>query len=220
MSLPPDTPPGTPSGTGPAAPVLPHCPDALRDEDPVQLGHSSGRPGFEAFWQGIVCSDEQVLWSGRPDPELAAARAPKGGRIRPWLWYGAALAGGALLLGGSGAGLRIAGMALGCIALILGLRARPVDPGRIAGTRYLISNQAVYIARLGPGMAPAVRSLRLGPGMALSGGETSVSIALDRPLPRDEHIEHLRQGERLVLSDIHDAGTVLDLLRSIQKGMK
>lgn len=215
MSLPAET----PSETDPAL-AVPHCPDALRDEDPVQLGHSSGQPGFEAFWQGIVCSDERVLWSGRPDPTLAAARAPKGGRIGPWLWYGAALAGGALLLGGSGTGVRIAGMAVACGALILGLRARPVDLGRIEGTRYLVSNQAVYIARLGPGMAPEVRSLRLGPGMTLSGDETSVSVALNRPLPRDEHIEHLRQGERLVLSDIHDAGTVLDLLRSIQKGMK
>lgn len=209
--------------------------DALRDEDPIQLGRESapggGAPGrdaagvsagdtFPAFWQAVIGDGETVLWFGRPDLTLAARNAPQGGGRVIVLYLIGAVIGLGLLLQNYATVLRIAGLVIAFLCGLQILRRQPNDVKRLGATRYLLTDKAVYVGRLRAGEALAASRTALTPRQTVTGGDTSVRIELNTPEPRVDHVQHLKLGDHVTLRDIPDASHVLDLIRSVRKGMQ
>lgn len=191
--------------------------DALRDEDPVLLGHDDHTPATApAFWQGIVAPRETILWHGRPDPALRPAPRVRVGP--PVLIAAVAIAGLALtLLLRQGGGMPAKVVAL-CVLLGAGLvvmRALPSRRRHPADIYYLITDRAAYMAGLCPGAPPDVRRHEITPQMPVTASDTSVRLQVGTRSPgSDRHDVPVY----LAIGPIADAAAVRALIRNIQKG--
>lgn len=211
--------------------------DALRDEDPVQLGRDSpssipvvrpaegadpagsdpGRP--PAFWQALIDRRETVLWFGAPDPTTArGARTQPGGPVMLGLCAVGLVAGLALLINQQtdGFGIKAAGMALFTLSGLMLARALNFGAKRMAEMHYLLTDRAAYIARVRPGSAPTVQRHDITPRLPVSATQTSVTFAVGVRRRKDEPETPILAG----FYNIRDAAEVRTLIRGIQKGMK
>lgn len=204
--------------------------DALRDEDPVQLGRetrgtdipavrrapqeSTRRDGPPAFWQGHVGRDESVLWFGAPDPAIAGEI----GRKQPPLMLalfgvGVVLGMGLLLRDVGGFPTKVLGMAMVVLCAMQIVRAFQPVRRDIGYTHYLLTDRAAYTARVRPGERARVERHEITAQMPVSATDTSVTIRIGVKRIND------RQDAPVMFAfnHIHDAAEVRSLIRGIQK---
>ena len=171
----------------------------------------------DSAWDGILDTDEEILWQGRPDPKFTFKPA----MIFTTL-FGMAFAGFALFW-------MIMASSAGGYFWMFGLIHFAVGVGIIAGsiilpsykrrrTWYTLTSRRAFIASVMPVFGKRLKSYPIT-------ADTQIEFQ-DNPIPSVMFASETRRGKNssytvpIGFELIHDARQVLTLLRSVQKDQK